>query len=217
VPIYYFARIRFKDKPQNYVFFLFIYLVVVMITWHITNDRHTLILLPLIAFLIGYAANQIAPNKLIIRTLMISLLLIAGYLTYQMPNYRQRYNAPDDFVELTKFINEDAYSDGRILCLSKFDLIAYTHRPVIWPHAKLSDIPIELLEKQSADRLFTLFKKYKIKYVVIETTRIARVKKFRAGRYPLYFVRACERLERQGKIVFEEMTKSKRFILLRVI
>jgi hypothetical protein len=151
------------------------------------------------------------------KALMISLLLIAGYLTYQMPNYRQRYNAPEDFVELTKIINKKTPSDARILSLSKFDIIEYTQRPVIWPHAKLDKIPIELLEKQSANKLFALFKHYKIKYIVIETSRIVNVENFHAGRYPLYFVRACEQLERQGKIALEAMTNSKRFILLRVI
>jgi hypothetical protein len=90
-------------------------------------------------------------------------------------------------------------------------------KPLIWPHAKLNHAPIELLEKQSAEELLPLLKKYKVKYIVIEVPIIVNVDEFHAGRYPLYFVRACERLERQGKIAFEAMTKSKRFILLRVI
>ena len=217
LPIYYFIRIRLKGEPQNYIFFLLIYLTIVMMTWHITNDRHTIILLPLIAFLIGYTINQITTNKLIIRALIISLLLIAGYLTYHMPNYRQKYNAPEEFVELTKFIKKDTSSDSRILCLSKFDVIMYTQKPVIWPHARLRNAPIELLEKQSADSLFALFKKYKIKYIVIETPRIVNVKRFNGGRYPLYFVRTCEQLERRGQLSFEAKTKLGRFILLSVI
>jgi 4-amino-4-deoxy-L-arabinose transferase-like glycosyltransferase len=217
LPIYYFIKIRFKDEPQNYAFFLFIYLVIVMMAWHITNDRHTIILLPLIAFLFSYTVNKITANKLIIRALIISLLLIGGYLAYHMPNYRQKYNAPEEFVELTKFINEDTASDARILCLSKFDVIMYTQNPVIWPHAKLGKVPIELLEKQSADKLFALLKQYKIKLIIIETPRIVNVKRFHGGRYPLYFVRTCEQLERQGKIVFEKITKFKRYILLSVI
>jgi hypothetical protein len=217
LPIYYFIRIRFKGEPQNYIFFLLIYLTIVMMVWHITNDRHTIILLPLIAFLIGYTINQITTNKLIIRAFIILLFISAGYMTYHMPNYRQKYNAPKEFVELTKFIKEDTSSDFRILCLSKFDVIMYTQKPVIWPHARLRNAPIELLEKQSADRLFTLFKKYKIKYIVLETPRIANVKRFRAARYPLYFARTCEQLARRGQIAFEAKTKLGRFILLRVI
>ena len=217
LPLYHFIRTRFRDEPQNYIFFFLIYLALVMMAWHITNKRHTILLLPFIAFLIGYAINRITASKLIIRASIISLLLIAGYLTYHMPNYRQASNAPEDFVELTKFINEDTFSDARILILNKFDVIMYTKRPVIWPHAKLRSVPIELLEKQSADSLFKMLKKYKIKYIVIETLRIENVKSFHGGKYPLYFVRTCEPLERQGKIVFVAMTKLKRFILLRVI
>ena len=217
LPVYYLIRIRFEDKPQNYVFFLTVYLVVIMMAWHITNDRHTIILLPPMVFLIGYTLNQLATNKLILRSIFISLVLIAGYLTYQMPNYRQRYNAPEDFLELTKIINENTASDARILCLSKFDIIVYTQRPIIWPHARLDKLPIELLKKQNADKLFALLKHYKIKYIVIETPRIVDVEKFHSGRYPLYFVRTCEQLERLGKLRFVDITKSKRFVLLGVI
>jgi 4-amino-4-deoxy-L-arabinose transferase-like glycosyltransferase len=216
-PIYYFIRIRFKDEPHNYTFFLLIFLALIMMVWHITNDRHTIILLPMISFFIGYTINQIAANKMIIRAIMLALLLVAGYLTYNMPNYRQKYNAPRDFVQLTNFIKKDTSSDDRILSLSKFDLIMYTQKPVIWPHAKLRNVPIELVEKQSANELLNLFNKYKIKYIVIETPRIVNVERFHAGRYPLYFVRTCEKLERQGKLEFEAMTQSRRFILLRVI
>jgi len=217
LPLYHFIRTRFKDEPQNYIFFLFIYLVFVMMAWHITNNRHTIILLPLIALLVGYAINQITANKLIIRALIILLFFITGYLTYHMPNYRQIYNASKEFVELTELIKEDNSSDSRILCLRKFDVIMYTQKPVIWPHAKLRNVPIDLLEKQSSEKLFSLLKKYKIKYIVIETPVIISVNKFQGRGYPLYFVRATEQLERQGKIAFEATTKARRFILLRVI
>jgi 4-amino-4-deoxy-L-arabinose transferase-like glycosyltransferase len=217
LPLYYFIRIRFKDEPQIYAFCLLIYLVFVMMAWHITNKRHTIILLPFIAFLAGYAMNQVTTNKLIIKALILLLLVVAGYMTYHMPNYRQMRNAPRDFVELSELVKEDTSSDFRVLCLRKFDAIMYMQKPLIWPHARLSHAPIELLENQSADNLLTLLKKYKIKYIVIEVPIIVRVNKFHAGRYPLYFVRNCERLERQGKIVLEAITKSKRFILLRVI
>jgi hypothetical protein len=92
----------------------------------------------------------------------------------------------------------------------------YTQKPVIWPHAKLRDIPIDLFEQQSADELLALLKKYHIKYIVIDTVRIIDVKAFHGGRYPLYFVRNCERLERRGKIAFETKTGSERYFLLRV-
>jgi hypothetical protein len=93
----------------------------------------------------------------------------------------------------------------------------YTQKPVIWPHPKLNKIPIDLVQKQSAEKLLAVFKKYNIKYILIETPLIIKGDKFYAGRYPLYLVRACERLERQGKIAFVAMTKSRRYILLKVV
>ena len=215
-PGFYFVRARFKDKPRLVVLFLFLYLVLVMMAWHITNDRHTIILLPLGAFLIAYALSHTITHKWAIRTVMLALLLFAGYLTYHLLNYRQNYNAPGDFVELTEFINKEAASKGRILCLSKFDLMMYTQKQVIWPHAKLRDIPIELFERQTADELLALFRKYTIKYIVIDVARIKDIETFHGGRYPLYFVRNCERLERRGKIAFETKTGSGRYFLLSV-
>jgi len=217
LPLYHFIRSRFKDEPQNYIFILLIYLALIMMAWHITNKRHTIILLPLIAFLVGYAVNQIATNKLLIKALIMLLLFLAGYMTFQMPNYRQKSNGPEEFIDMAELIKTDDSSDFRILCLRKFDAIMYTQKPVIWPHPKLGKIPIDLVEKQSAEKLLAVFKKYQIKYVLIETPLIVKSDKFYAGRYPLYFVRACERLERQGKVAFVAMTKSKRFILLKVL
>jgi 4-amino-4-deoxy-L-arabinose transferase-like glycosyltransferase len=234
LPLYHFIRVRFKDAPENYIFFLLCFLSFVMMAWHIiffllcflsfvmmawhiTNKRHTIILLPFIAFFAGYAVNQIATNKWIIRVFILLLLVIAGYLTYQMPDHRQRSNGPKEFIDMAQLIKEEDSSDARILSLRKFDTIMYTQKPVIWPHPKLNKIPIDLVEKQSAEKLLAVFKKYNIKYILIETPLIIKGDKFYAGRYPLYFVRACEQLERQGKIAFVAMTKSRRYILLKVV
>jgi 4-amino-4-deoxy-L-arabinose transferase-like glycosyltransferase len=217
LPLFNFARVRFKDAPQNYVFFLSIYLAIVMIVWHITNDRHTIILLPLIAFLIGYSFIQIVTHKLMRPALIVLLLLICGYFSYHLPDYRQRYNAPKEFVDLVELIREDAAPDSRVLGLRKFDTIMYTQKRVIWPHPKLRDIPIDIVKKQSADKLFEVLKKYQIKYILIETPLIIKSNRFYARSYPLYLVRNCEQLERQGRLSFVAMTKSKQFILLRVV
>jgi hypothetical protein len=64
--------------------------------------------------------------------------------------------------------------------------------------------------------LLALFRKYSIKYILIDTARIMDVETFHGGRYPLYFVRNAERLERRGKIAFEAKTGSGRFFLLSV-
>ena len=79
-----------------------------MVAWHITNNRHTILLLPFIAFLIAYAISRIGASKLIIKASIISLLLVAGYLTtYHMPNYRQKFNTNGkDFMPLAKIIKE---------------------------------------------------------------------------------------------------------------
>jgi 4-amino-4-deoxy-L-arabinose transferase-like glycosyltransferase len=217
LPFYHFIRRRLKDEPQNYFFILLLYLALVMMVWHITNKRHTIILLPLIAFLVGYSMNQIVKNKLLIKALIMLLLFFAGLMTFHMPNYRQQSNGPEEFIDMAKIVKEDNGSDFRLLCLRKFDAIMYAQKPVIWPHPKLRKIPIDLVEKQSAGNLFTILKKYQIKYILIEVPLIIKSDEFYSGKYPLYFVRTCERLEQQGKIAFVAMAKSRRYVLLKVV
>jgi len=79
LPLYHFIRSRTKDRPQNYIFIMTVYLAVVMVVWHITNPRHTITLLPLIAFLFGYAVQQVSTSKSAIRAIIVLLLVFAGY------------------------------------------------------------------------------------------------------------------------------------------
>ena len=216
-PLYHFIRTRIKDAPQNYIFVLTIYLSLIMIIWHITNERHTIILLPLTAFLCGYAMHQIISNKIMVKVMILMLLIIAGYSAYHMPDHRQKYNAPAEFINLAEIIEKNNSPSARTLGMHRFDILMYTRKPVIWPHPKLHDAPIELVQKQKADKLYRLLKKFHVKYILIETRRITESDSFQSRNYPLYFVRTCEQLERQGKIALEALSKHKQFILLKVI
>jgi len=217
LPLYHFIRTRAKDIPQNYIFVLSVYLTLIMVIWHITNDRHTITLLPLITFLFSYALHQIITNKIIVRVTIVLLLIIAWYSTFHMPNYRQKFNGPEEFITLTEIIKKDNSPNTRTLCLYKFDALMYTQKPVIWPSSKLRNIPLDLMEKQSVDKFYSVLKKYQIKYILIDTRRIIKSKKYRSRTYPLYMLRACEDLERQGKLALEALSKSNNFILLKVI
>ncbi len=168
LPLYHFIRTRAKDRPQNYIFIMTVYLAVVMVVWHITNSRHTITLLPFIAFLFGYAVQQVITNKIAINAIIVFLLIIASYFAFQMPNYRQDFNAPAEFIELTKIIQKDNTSNGKTLVVHAFDTAMYYGKPVIWPYPNLRTIPIDLFEKQSPARSIYLLKKYSIDYILID-------------------------------------------------
>jgi 4-amino-4-deoxy-L-arabinose transferase-like glycosyltransferase len=217
LPLYYFIRKRLKDTPQIYVLILAIYLSAVMVTWHITNDRHIITLIPFIAFLFSYSLHQIVTRKIIIQGAFILLLIIAGYSTYHMPDYRQRYNRDGkDLMPLSEKLKEDHSSFSRILSVNKFDVLMYTRKPVIWPHPKLRKNPLDLFEKQNSGNLYSLLKSYQIKYVLINLNFVKNTDRFLGRNYPISLVRNFEQLERQGKLTLEAVSESKKFILLRV-
>lgn len=216
LPLYHFIRSRAKDRPQNYIFIMTVYLAVVMVVWHITNSRHTITLLPLIAFLFGYAAQQVITSKIAIKVIIVFLLIIGVYFAFQMPNYRKRFNAPVEFIELNKIIQKDNTSNGKTLVVHALDTVMYSGKPVIWPFPDLRTIPINLFEKQSPDKLYDLLMHYNIDYILIDLRFVTSHDNFIGRNYPLAFVRNCETLEKQGKLRLQALSSDKIFILLKV-
>ena len=217
IPLYHFIRTRARDFPHNYMFILTVYLAGVMVAWHITNQRHTITLLPPITFLCGYAFCQLVTNKIATRATILFLVIIAGVNAYKMPNYRLKHNAPNEVLDIASVIQRDHRSDGRTLVNQGFDFLMYSHKPVIWPYPNLRDIPLNLFKKQPPDELYALLKQYNIDFIIIDTGYVLNSDDFIGRNYPLSFVRNCEILDQQGKISLKAMSDSRRLILLRVI
>jgi hypothetical protein len=218
LPLFYFLGKRLKDTPQIYAFILAIYLSAVMAIWHITNSRHIITLIPFIAFLFSYSLHQIVTKKLIIQLATLLLLITASYFAFVMPDYRQKYNKDGtEFIPVAKVIKKDHSFTGRILSVNKFDVLVYTRKPVIWPHPKLRIYPLDLFEKQNVENLYRLLKSYQIRYVLINLVHVTNTDRFLGRNYPISLVRNLEQLERQGKLALAAISKSKKFILLRVI
>lgn len=217
LPLYHFIRSRAKDRPQNYIFIMTVYLAVVMVVWHITNSRHTITLLPLIAFLFGYTARQVISHKSAIRAIIAGLLIIASYAAFQMPDYRKGFNAPGEFIELAELIQKDNTSNQKTLCVYAFDIVMYSGRPAIWPSPNLQTIPIDLFKEQTPFNLYNLLKNYRIGYILVDFQMVNTSGKFLGRYYPLAFMRNCESLTRQGKLSLQALSKSKDFMLLKVM
>ena len=217
IPLYHFIRSRAKDRPLNYIFIMTVYLAAAMVVWHITNPRHTITLLPLIAFLFGYAVRQIITNKSAIRAIIVFLLIIAGCVAFQMPNYRNGFNAPSEFIELAQIIQKDDTSNDKTLVIYAFDTAMYSGKPVIWPFPNLRTIPIDLFERQTPSNLYNLLKEYRIGYILVDFRFVTNTDKYNGRNYPLSFVRNCETLTQRGNVVMLALSKSKQFMLLKVL
>ena len=197
---------------------MLIYIIVAMMIWHITNDRHTIVLLPLIAFLAGFGLYQIAGQKKIIVAVITSLLLVyAGYSTYRMPNFRKIFNAPQEFMDVARIIRADGSPDGRTFSIYPFDVIVHAGKPAIWPLPNLRQIPIDLVEKTDAAHLYKLLKKYNIKYILIDRRYVYQGDDFTGRNYPQHLYVNCQLLKSEGKISVEVLSKSQRLLLLKVL
>ena len=216
LPLYHFARVRTKASPEHYVFLMLICLAGAMVMWHITNLRHTIILLPLISFLVAYSFHRTAGKEAVIKAVTLLLLIIAFYSAYQMPNYRRRVNAPEEFRSIAKIIKRDSFTNGRVFCIYAFDILMYTGKPVIWPYPNLKDIPVELVEKQDEQEFYRLLRKYEIGYILLDSVFITKGSSFTGRGYPIYFHNSCVSLSKQGKISPIAQSRSKRFLLLKV-
>ena len=169
-------------------------------------------------FLFCYAFQQRISSLNIKRAAILLLLVIAGYSAYKLPDYRQKFSSSGrDFQPLAKIIKETSAAGDRTLCIDRFDVLMYTKKPVIWPHPKLRNIPIDLVEKQSAEEFYGVLKKYQIKYVLINLHFVKETDMFFGRNYPMPFLRNCEKLDRQGKLSLTATSKSNKFILLKVI
>jgi hypothetical protein len=216
LPLYYFIRVRAKGSPHHYIFGMSIYLAGAMVTWHITNARHTIVLLPLITFLAGYSIVRIARKGYIINASVVLLLIISFYAADRMPDLRQRFNAPEDFRKIASMIKGDYSEDSRVFCVHTFGVLMYTGKSVIWPHPKLKNIPVDLVEKQDAENLYSLLNSYNVKYILLDFGLVGG-DRFMGRNYPIHFYSNCVALAKEEKISQIALSSSKRFLLLMVI
>jgi hypothetical protein len=218
IPIYYIIKSRAKGLPYNLIFALLIYLMLAMSAWHITNSRHTLSLLPILALLVGYASIKSFHRKTIINIFILLLFIVSAYTAYKMPNYREKYNVPKEFATIAQKIKDNSSTeDGRVFSINAFDVLMYSQKPVIWPYPNLNDVPIELFEKHNNQEFYALLKKYNIKYILVDMVFVRNTDAYLGRNYPLHFMRNCETLERQGKLALEAISKSRQWILLKII
>ena len=85
----------------------------------------------------------------------------------------------------------------------------YTGKPVIWPYPDLRTTPIVLFDKQTPEALWNLLKKYQIGYILVDFQLVTNFDRYVGRNYPLSFMRNCEVLTQQGKMIMQAASKSK--------
>jgi|GEM_PF-2946970 len=217
LPLYHFILTRGRDFPHNYIFLLTLYLAGAMIVWHITNSRHTIVLLPIIAFLAGYTIQQVFTNKTAQRAIIAVLLVWACVAIYNRPDYRQAFNAPLEVRKMAALIKKEFPTGKRTLVIEAFDYLVMTGKPVIWPYLNLKHIPVDLFAEQTPFDQYDLLKRYDIDLVLINTKYVSKNENFMGRNYPLTFMHNCELLDKLGKMRLKALSDSRTLILLEVI
>ena len=188
-----------------------------MVVWHITNQRHLITLLPLAAFLFGCSLHQIIRNKLAVRLIVLALLIVAGISAHRMTDFRQDYNPPGEFLEITELIRQHHSGDDRTLGIYAFDTVMYTGKPVIWPSPDLRHIPIEIFEKQTANAFYRRLKQYQVRFILIDFGYTPQIESFNGRNYPLPFIDNYDALLEQRRAVVLKLTRSKQLLLIKII
>jgi 4-amino-4-deoxy-L-arabinose transferase-like glycosyltransferase len=214
VPVIYFFKTRFNDSPQQYLFLLLIYLSFVMAIWHITNDRHTITILPLLAFLAAFSCIKLIPGKGIVYSMTLLLFVAAIYSVISMPNYRNNFNAPEDFRLAADIIREDDFKEERVFSIYPVDILMYTKKNVIWPWPNLHDIPVDIMQADNPSSFSSLLDKYNIRYILIDNRFVSTRDYFHGRNYTSSFYYNCRKLYENNELTVKLQTKS--FILLKV-
>jgi hypothetical protein len=93
----------------------------------------------------------------------------------------------------------------------------YSGKPVIWPSPDLRHIPLDIFEKQAANAFYRRLKQYQIRFILIDFGYTPQIDSFNGRNYPLPFIANCDALLEQRKAVVLKLTRSKQFLLIKVI
>ncbi|MBI3606826.1 MAG: hypothetical protein HY207_02540 [Nitrospirae bacterium] len=163
---------RRRDYPYGPLLALLGILVVVFLIDRRLVERHTLFLLPLLAFLGVDALTRLGGRRgTWAGFTMILLAAVAHVVT--MPNYRVNFNPSRDFVEMARTIAQRTPPDATIASVWWVELRYHTGRRVLWPLPHLEDPPVELFSEQSADTWYERLRARGLDYLLVDDRYIS--------------------------------------------
>ena len=184
LPIAVLVTNRRRDYPYVPLLVLLGILVAVFLIDRRLVERHTLFLLPLIAFLGVDALTRLGGRRgTWAGFAMILLAAVAHVVT--MPNYRVNFNPSRDFVEMAWTIAQRTPSDATIASVWWVELRYHTGRKVIWPVPHLEDPPVELFREQSADTWYERLRARGLDYLLVDDRYVSEGPSLNFSRHTL--------------------------------
>lgn len=156
-----------RQYPHGLLVALVALLALVFWFDHRIVERHTLVLLPLVAFLGVDAAARLAGPRGVLVSFAVILTVSAAHLA-TMPNYRVQFNPSRNFMTVAHLIKEHTHPDATILTMWWGEIRYHTARNVLWPSANLEDPPVELWTAPTPDDWYTRLRTRGIDYMLVD-------------------------------------------------
>ena len=188
------ARDR-RGYPYHYLVVLLALLALMFFIDRRIVERHTLLLLPLAAFLAVDALQRLGGRPATLAGFLV-LLSMAIHHVATMPNYRVNFNPSKEFMQMTATIAQNTPPHARIVTQWFSEVRYYTGRELLWPVPTSDDPPVELFTEQSSDLWYQRLQARKVDYLLIDDRYIADRTEFRFSRATLANLDA---LTRQGR------------------
>ncbi len=167
LPVAVLATNKRHDYPYAPLVALLGLLVAVFLIDRRLVERHTLFLLPVIAFLGVDALTRLGGRPGTWAGFAMILAAALGHV-FTMPNYRVNFNPSRDVVEMVRTIVQRTPPDATIASVWWAELRYHTGRQVLWPLPNLEDPPLELFNEQAAGTWYERARARKLDYVLVD-------------------------------------------------
>ena len=176
IPLYHIIRTRAKDRPQNYIFLMSVYLARRyghLAYNQIPQTHHNPVALNRFFVRLCAPSND-HQQDLGMRAAILLFAFNCRVSASKMPNYRHMSNPPTALLDLAAVIRKDYSSDGRTLADSSLRFFNVHTQAGDLAISQLEKIPVDLFAKQAPDKLYALLKQYNIDYILIDMRYVFR-------------------------------------------
>ncbi|MFZ5862936.1 MAG: ArnT family glycosyltransferase [Nitrospirota bacterium] len=160
---------------RNYPYLIHLSLLAALILVFLVDrrlvERHTLFLLPLIAFLGVDALSRFGRPVLLSGAAVIALFATVHVVT--MPNYRINFNPSRNFAEMLRVIASTTDPNATVVTEWWAEVRYHTGRQVLWPMPNLDDPPVDLFNASTADQWHERLRDRQIDYLLIDARYVS--------------------------------------------
>jgi hypothetical protein len=193
IPLALLATSKRREYPHAPLVALFASIALVFLLDQRIVERHTLFLLPLVAFLGMDALKRLTGSRGTLAGVAV-LALVAGWHVFSMPNYRVPFNASRNFAEMARTIVQQTPANATILTVWWAEVRYHTGRPTLWPVPNLGDPPVELFEDQPSEKTwYERLRARGIDYLLVDERYVAEQPGFGFSRSTLANLEALTR------------------------